>query len=226
MRIRSEVTSHSETDKLHAHRHFGAYVALVLEGGYSELSTDGAWALEPGDVVVHPPHHLHANCFKGRTKVLNLYIPDADDTSDEFQSYSVLRPSRSDEILRGRIGFDALREELRNAEKVNRQEPDNWVDEMASDLAADACIRIADLAKRYSVTIEHVSRRFRQRYFVTPSAYRIERRFRHALELLRLTQHSLSEIAQIAGYSDQPHFSRNCLEITGLSPGRLRRKYA
>lgn len=226
MRIRSEITVHSQTDELHAHRHFGAYVALVLEGGYNELSTDGAWMLEPGDVVVHPPHHLHANCFIGKTKVLNLCIPDEDESSDEFQSYSVLRPSCSDEILRKRIDSGALREELRKAETVDRPEPDNWVDAMARDLAADASIRIADLARRYSVTIEHVSRRFRHRYFMTPSTYRMERRFRYALELLRLTQHSLSEIAHIAGYSDHAHFCRNCMEITGYSPGSLRRRFS
>jgi transcriptional regulator GlxA family with amidase domain len=81
---------------------------------------------------------------------------------------------------------------------------------------------VKDLAQTYSVTMEHASRRFRQRYLMTPSTLRSERRFRHALTLLQRTKHSLSEIAHMAGYSDQPHFSRSCQRITGFSPGKLR----
>ena len=40
-------------------------MAIVLEGGYEESSVDGTWLCEPGDWVVHPRWHFHANRFSG-----------------------------------------------------------------------------------------------------------------------------------------------------------------
>jgi AraC-like DNA-binding protein len=222
MTLHAEITSHSRGDRLFPHRHARAYVALILDGAYSELSADGAWVCEPGDVVIHPPHHLHANSFKGRTKVLNLQIPVEYTGCREFRSYSVVRPACVDEVRRAMNDPGALRQELCNAMPVGQQHPDDWVDFMAKDLTENTSIRIAELARKYSVTHEHASRVFRKRYFMTPSEFRSESRFRRALNLLRERQRSLSEIAQVAGYSDQPHFSREFQKITGTSPGKLR----
>lgn len=223
MIFESDITTHSAPDELHGHRHRRAYVALVLEGGYRELSADGAWSLEPGDVVVHPPYHFHANSFEGKTDVLNLRVPEALSDEEDFRSYSVMRPACGHDLL-GAGDIAAVREVLHKAANVPPSKPCDWVDSMARDLAANFSARIKDLAQTYSVTMEHASRRFRQRYLMTPSTLRSERRFRHALTLLQCTRHSLGEIAYLAGYSDQPHFSRSCQHITGLSPGKLRGK--
>jgi AraC-like DNA-binding protein len=222
MILHTDISTHYGTDRLFAHRHADAYVAVVLDGGYSELSADGAWFCEPGDVVVHPPHHLHANSFKGRTKVLNLRVPLEYASYREFRSYSVVRPACCDEVMRAMNDPGALRQELCSAIPVGQQLPSDWVDAMARDLSANAELRIAELAKKYAVTNEHASRAFRKRYLMTPSELRSEGRFRRALELLHRPQYSLAEIAQLAGYSDQAHFTRDCSKITGSSPGKLR----
>ena len=183
----TEISTHSRTDRLCAHRHTEAYVALVLDGGYSELSADGAWFCEPADVVIHPSHHLHAKSFKGRTKVLNLQVPVKYASCNEFRSYAVVRPACSDEVMRAMNDPRALRRELRNATSVGQQLPNDWVDAMARDLSADAGLRIAELARKYSVTQAHASRAFRKRYCITPLEFRSEGRFRRALDLLRRT---------------------------------------
>lgn len=226
MRIDPEVSCHAGTDQLHGHRHQAAYVALVMDGGYHELGPDGAWLLEPGDVVVHPPYHFHANSFTGQTRVLNFRIPDTLAREQQFQSYAVVRPRCSDDLLRKGADFAALHAALATADTLAAREPSNWVDLMAQDIVADSGVRIADLAQRYRVSTEHVSRRFRQRYLMTPSTLRGERRFRRALELLSRTRHTLTDIAHMAGYADQSHFSRSCLRVTGLSPGNLRLKFS
>lgn len=225
MTLHRKISSHASADRLHGHRHKGAYVALVLDGGYHELSPDGAWLLEPGDVVVHPPYHFHANSFTGRTSVLNFRLADRLSRQPEYLSYTVLRPHCCEDLLRTDSDLDALQATLVAAERVKAREPSNWVDMMAQDIVADSGVRISTLARRYSVTVEHASRRFRQRYLMTPSTIRGERRFRRALQLLHRTQHTLIDIAHMAGYSDQSHFSRSCLQITGLSPGKLRHKF-
>ena len=220
---RTDITSHTVSDQLCGHRHKGAYVAIVLDGGYDELSADGAWYVRPGDLVVHPQFHFHANTFRGNTRVLNWRIPGALSAHATFQTYQVIRPNGCDDLLSADGDLAALQEAMSRAEAVTAVEPGDWVDLMAQDLAANPCIPIANLARRFSVSPEHASRRFRQRYLMTPTMVRSERRFRHALELLQRTCHSLGEIAQMAGYADQPHFTRSCQQVTGLSPGRLRR---
>lgn len=140
MILHTEISTHSGTDRLFAHRHAEAHVALVLDGGYSELSADGAWCCEPGDVVIHTPHHLHANSFKGRTKVLNLRVPFEYASYREFRSCSVVRPACSDEVMRAMNDPGALRQELRSAMPVGQQPPIDWVDSMARDLSANSKI--------------------------------------------------------------------------------------
>lgn len=223
MILSSEITLHSSADTLHAHRHREAYVALVLDGRYEELSPDGAWHCEAGDLVVHPPYHVHANTFAGTTRVLNFYVPGPVSTEHELQSYAVMRPACPEDLMIAGRDIDALRETLHNATVVGASTSGDWVDLMVEDLVADSSARISDLARNYSVSPEQASRRFRQRYRMTPSSIRSERRFRRALKLLWTTSYTLSEIALMAGYADQPHFCRSCRKITGVSPGRLRR---
>ena len=226
MHARAEITRHTESDRLHGHRHTRAYVALLLDGRYEEFSADGAWSVLPGNIVVHPRFHLHANTFGGTTKVLNWRVPDAISDHPVFQDYRVLDSVRCDDLLRPESDPDALLEVLSCSETVAAAGARDWIDLMAEDIAADPCASIADLARRFSVTPEHASRRCRQRFLMTPATVRSERRFRNALELLRRTSHSLSDIAQMAGYTDQPHFTRSCRQATGLSPGKLRRSLA
>ncbi len=222
MRSRPDITSHSVSDKLEGHRHKAAYVALVLDGRYEEYSADGTWCVQPGDLVVHPQFHFHANTFSENTKVLNWRIPCALSGHEAFQNYQVLNPGCPDDLLRSDGDVNALSDALALAEPAAVAEPDDWVDLMAMEIAANPGVSIAELARRFSMTPEHVSRRFRQRYLMTPARIRSEQRFRQAFGMLQRTCHSLGDIAQRAGYADQSHFTRSCQQVTGLSPGRLR----
>lgn len=226
MRARTAITNHAVSDNLQGHRHTGAYVAIVLDGAYEELSADGAWHVASGNLVVHPQFHFHANTFSGSTRVLNWRIPAAMSAHEVFQTYRVMQPGCIDELLKSNGDLIALTESLFKAKSLTDKEPGDWVDLMGKDIASDPRVPIQDHARRFSISPEHAARRLRNRFLMTPARFRSEQRFQNVLKLLQRSCHSLGEIAQMTGYADQSHFTRHCQKVTGLSPGRLRRSLA
>ena len=67
------------SDGLPWHQHDGAYVAIVLEGGYSEAGDDGRRSVAAGDVVVHQPYCGHINRFeRNGAVVVNFALSHAE----------------------------------------------------------------------------------------------------------------------------------------------------
>jgi AraC family transcriptional regulator len=74
-------------------------VALVLSGSYAETGPDGAWTCQVGDLVLHPPFHLHANRMSARgARVLNFVWPLASAQALAVSTYTVVRPQRPERI--------------------------------------------------------------------------------------------------------------------------------
>ena len=66
-------------------------------------------------------------------------------------------------------------------------------------------------------------RLFRRYMGTTPYNYLINFRITQAKELLVLTDHSISEIAQEAGFGDASNFSTRFAKATGQSPMQYRK---
>ena len=58
-----------------------------------------------------------------------------------------------------------------------------------------------------------------------PHRYVVMRRLAAAAELIRKTSKSLAEVGIEVGFSDQSHFTRVFTQMTGETPGALRRRY-
>ena len=63
-------------------------------------------------------------------------------------------------------------------------------------------------------------RRFRDAFGLSPNRFRRIMRLRHAVELAKNGE-TLSGAAAIAGFADQPHFTREARALTGHSPAAL-----
>lgn len=85
------------------------------------------------------------------------------------------------------------------------------------------------------LSLEHVSSRvylnksyfseiFKKETGINYNDYINQVRIQNACELLLAGQHSLSEVAQMVGFSDQNYFSKVFKRITGESPKNFRRK--
>lgn len=81
---------------------------------------------------------------------------------------------------------------------------------------------LADLAK---LSVCHFSRAFRQSVGVSPHHYVLRRRIDRALSLIRDGDQPLAEIAFSVGFSDQSHFTRTFVQMTGETPSGFRHRH-
>jgi AraC-like DNA-binding protein len=223
--IETHETRHHANTCIAAHRHQHAYVALVLSGSYLESGPDGAWQCSAGELVVHPPYHLHANRMGASgARVLNFELPTHVDTRlgrSTYGIYALPDPGRLERLSR-RDPYAALAE----ADAVKQRKPNNtsssWLDRLAETLVQTPDRPVALLARDTRCSQEHLSRAFRKRFGIAPAAFRREQRLRRALYFLAEGQRNLCDIALECGFSDQPHMTRELKRMTGLTPQRLK----
>ncbi|HSH57881.1 MAG TPA: AraC family transcriptional regulator [Halomonas sp.] len=85
-------------------------------------------------------------------------------------------------------------------------------------------LSVADLARVVCLSEAHFRHCFRQQTGLTPWQYVRRRRLEAARRLLDDTHLSLTEIAELTGFSSQSALSRACRERYGQPPSRLRRR--
>ncbi|PWV97853.1 two-component system response regulator YesN [Paenibacillus cellulosilyticus] len=84
-------------------------------------------------------------------------------------------------------------------------------------------LSLQQLAARFFLSREYVSRRFRQETGVTLSEYVERHRMEHATKLLANRSYKVADIAEIVGYTDEKYFSKVFKKHTGLSPQQYRK---
>jgi AraC-like DNA-binding protein len=90
---------------------------------------------------------------------------------------------------------------------------------LQENIALDVLAGIAQLS------VHHFARAFRQTLGIPPHNYIVQRRVEHAQQMLRNTDLPLSEIAMVAGFTDQSHLARHFRTITGVSPSLARHRF-
>jgi len=166
----------------------------------------------PGDpvaLVLHPTRWTHLammfeQLFEAWT--LNQYALHRNATS--MQIHSILWAIR--EECRSRLSASPGRDpRLEKARQRLDEEPEvNW--------------RVAELARFCGMSESHFSRRFHLYTGLSPKAYQLRARMRHARMLLEDGDDSLQAIAACLGYSDPFVFSRQFKKAFGIAPSKLR----
>ena len=87
------------------------------------------------------------------------------------------------------------------------------------NLTLDQLAELAHINKYY------LSHSFRREFNTSPISYLISRRIQESRFLLAETDHSLSQIAQILGYSSLSYFSQSFRRLEGISPNEYRRRH-
>lgn len=88
----------------------------------------------------------------------------------------------------------------------------------AAALRAGRSVR--DAARRTELSVRQLERLFRDAYGLSPVRYRRILRLRRSVAALRKGE-TLAGAATLAGFADQPHFSREALDLMGHSPAAL-----
>jgi AraC family transcriptional regulator len=86
-------------------------------------------------------------------------------------------------------------------------------------------IRLSDLARECGLSISHFAHSFKATFGMPAHRWLVHRRVERSKELMAQTVESLAEIADEAGFVDQPAFTRAFRQIVGVSPGRWRRDH-
>lgn len=83
-------------------------------------------------------------------------------------------------------------------------------------------IRVAEIAASLDWSRKHLNERFRELVGVGPKTVSRMIRFNNAVGIARSgTRHSWADVAYAAGYADQAHLTREFVEFSGSTPGRL-----
>lgn len=84
---------------------------------------------------------------------------------------------------------------------------------------------ISKLAKQANLSERHLNRLMQQEVGLSPKQFARIIRFDHAVQLGRMRPRiSLPQIAQLAGYADQAHMTREFVQIGGIRPGDIQRE--
>lgn len=92
-----------------------------------------------------------------------------------------------------------------------------WVSELMND-APENEFSLNTLAEMVNLSPWHFLRQFKKEIGMTPHAWLIQARIRKARQLLSLG-HTLSDVTQLCGFSDQSHFHRHFKNAIGVTPG-------
>jgi AraC-like DNA-binding protein len=89
-------------------------------------------------------------------------------------------------------------------------------------VASGGTVPVADVAARVGWSRRHLAGRFRAEFGLSPKlAARVVRFERARLILQRRDRPSIAEVAAVCGYYDQPHLTRDFVELAGCPPGQL-----
>jgi AraC-like DNA-binding protein len=204
------------------HRHERAYAAVVLAGSYEESGSRGRFRVSPGDVLLHDAFDAHLDRFEGSgARIFSLEIaacPADTSIAHVRDADSVVRAAERDALEAGAL----LLAEIRRKPPVHY----DWPDILANDLLNDPAWRLDEWARKRALAPSSVSRGFRKVFGVTPAAFRLGARARHALRMITGSGQSFAAVAATTGFADQAHMSRAIRALTGAPPGSWRKSAA
>lgn len=94
------------------------------------------------------------------------------------------------------------------------------------DAHYDEDISLQDMASRFYLSREYISRKFKQEYGVNLSEYLCRIRMDKAKLLLLNNKLRLHHIAGMVGYQDEKYFGKVFKKLEGVTPGEFRRRHS
>ncbi len=84
-------------------------------------------------------------------------------------------------------------------------------------------IKLHHISKRFYLSREYISRKFKQEYHENISEYMVNIRMNKAQELLAHTDLAIRDISRLVGYQDEKYFSKVFKKYTGFTPNDFRK---
>lgn len=237
----------------HSHAHFS--IGAITGGHSHYLNQRSLQEVGPGSLVLMNPEEVHAcNPIADQPWSYLMFYLDTDwlrSQQEEAGLGSEFRPfdmtaSRDPLLYQGLQHLhhqlvqapDPLAREvachLFSRQLLARLTPARWDNrppqhlQRAAELMQDdsaSPLSLSQLSAVAGLTPSHFVRAFSQHYGMTPHAYLLDRRIRHARTLLKQGQ-PLAEVALASGFADQAHFQRQFKRRVAATPGQYRTQLA
>ena len=237
----------------HSHAHFS--IGAITGGHSHYLNQRSLQEVGPGSLVLMNPEEVHAcNPIADQPWSYLMFYLDTDwlrsqqeeaGLGGEFRPFD-MTASRDPLLYQGLQHLhhqlmqapDPLAREvachLFSRQLLARLTPARWDDrppqhlQRAAELMQDdsaSPLSLSQLSTVAGLTPSHFVRAFSQHYGMTPHAYLLDRRIRHARTLLNQGQ-PLAEVALASGFADQAHFQRQFKRRVAATPGQYRTQLA
>lgn len=237
----------------HSHAHFS--IGAITGGHSHYLNQRSLQEVGPGSLVLMNPEEVHAcNPIADQPWSYLMFYLDTDwlrsqqeeaGLGGEFRPFD-MTASRDPLLYQGLQYLhhqlvqapDPLAREvachLFSRQLLARLTPARWDDrppqhlQRAAELMQDdsaSPLSLSQLSAVAGLTPSHFVRAFSQHYGMTPHAYLLDRRIRHARTLLKQGQ-PLAEVALASGFADQAHFQRQFKRRVAATPGQYRTQLA
>lgn len=237
----------------HSHAHFS--IGAITGGHSHYLNQRSLQEVGRGSLVLMNPEEVHAcNPIADQPWSYLMFYLDTDwlrsqqeeaGLGGEFRPFD-MTASRDPLLYQGLQHLhhqlvqapDPLAREvachLFSRQLLARLTPARWDDrppqhlQRAAELMQDdsaSPLSLSQLSAVAGLTPSHFVRAFSQHYGMTPHAYLLDRRIRHARTLLKQGQ-PLAEVALASGFADQAHFQRQFKRRVAATPGQYRTQLA
>jgi len=216
-------------DPLHQpfHRHDQARLIVFVRGDYRERAIEGQSRFRPGDFIIRPAYFAHDGFGSPDAAYRTLPVSRA--------AWTRFHADHGWSVRTGRLPAELITDPealMHTGDVVLSNCPTQAVEpavdqtrlgRIARALTETTPCQTGELAEKEGLRPWQLTRRFLDRYGLTPTRFRQQARLQMALKLMAETGLSLAAIAADAGFADQSHFCRSLRAATGQSPSQTRR---
>lgn len=235
-----------EAGALASHSHVHARIAMLLDGGVTEITEGRVDVIRKGELVFWREGTAHEDTFAPGTRSVQVELshnvyrhvaryfppPPSPIAGDRFEGATqrLMREIESYDAASPLALQAATYEILARATRLTTDaRPVSFAVTQAMRFASEALadpITAADLAAAANVSLRRLHERFVEEVGATPMQYLRDLRLARAETLLRETSHDPTTIAELCGFYDHAHFCRLFKRRTGFTPGMYRRENA
>lgn len=233
--------------RLPDHVHEYPFFSLVLDGSYTEFSSDFSRTYKPPWLVFHPGGDVHSDSFHSAGARLlsiamrprwlqrvsaGLLIPEGVHSNGggtlvwiatrlyrEFQSNDPFSRLSIEGLI-----LELLAESSRQTLPTRGQSPPHWLEKVRERLHDNLheSVSPTQIAASVGVHPVHLCRIFRKYYTSSIGEYVRNARVEFASREIAAGKTTLADIALEAGFCDQSHFTKIYKRSTGMTPTEFR----
>ena len=229
-----------------SHWHERPWFCFVLQGAYTEIHQARSRECRPATLFFHPGDYSHSNCQHADGRCFNIEL--APRWLEHTRGYGLVLDDPAD-FQAGRLAgiaarlydefhaadaasglaiegltLELLAETSRRPVALAERQCPRWLKQVEELLASRFTENLTpeEIAAVVGVHPVHLARVFRQFFHCSLGDYVRRLRLEFASRELCASDTPLIEIALVAGYCDQSHFSKAFKRHTGMSPARFR----